>query len=92
MSKEYKKISKFSSEIKQIKAILDLREAKEVKAANKIPKKMVRYIPSSLKEPIPILQEFSSTIYMDYEALVHYRVKHSKNEFANNHINDIQII
>jgi|GEM_PF-6156607 len=38
-----------------MKAILDLREAKEVKAANKIPKKMVRYIPSSLKEPIPIL-------------------------------------
>ena len=35
MSKEYKKISKFSGEIKQMKAILDLREAKEVKAANK---------------------------------------------------------
>ena len=61
-----------------MKAILDLREAK---AANK-----------TLKDSkvIPILQEFSSTIYMDYEALVHYKVKHSKNEFANNHINDIQ--
>ena len=70
MSKEYKKISKFSDEIKQMKAILDLREAK---AANK-----------TLKDSkvIPILQEFSSTIYMDYEALVHYRVKHSKNEFC----------
>ena len=78
MSKEYKKISKFSDEIKQMKAILDLREAK---AANK-----------TLKDSkvIPILQEFSSTIYMDYEALVHYKVKHSKNEFANNHINNIQ--
>ena len=86
MSKEYKKISKFSDEIKQMKAILDLREAK---AANKT-QKMVRYIPSSLKEPIPILQEFSSTIYMDYEALVHYKVKHSKNEFSNNHINSIE--
>ena len=38
MSKEYKKISKFSSEIKQMKAILDLREAKQVEAANKTPK------------------------------------------------------
>ena len=27
---------------------------------------------------------------MDYEALVHYNVKHSKNEFANNHINGIE--
>jgi len=27
---------------------------------------------------------------MDYEALVHYKVKHSKNEFANNHINSIE--
>ena len=32
----------------------------------------------------------SSTIYMDYEALVHYKVKHSKNEFVNNHINGIE--
>ena len=32
MSKEHKKISKFSGEIKQMKATLDLREAK---AANK---------------------------------------------------------
>ena len=48
MSKEYKKISKFSGEIKQMKAILDLREAKEVKAANKI-QKDVRYIPKQLK-------------------------------------------
>ena len=45
MSKEYKKMSKFSSEIKQMKAILDLREAK---AANKTPKD-VRYIPKQLK-------------------------------------------
>ena len=45
MSKEYKKISKFSGEIKQMKAILDLREAK---AANKTPKD-VRYIPKQLK-------------------------------------------
>ena len=53
-----------------------------------------------------ILSEFSeldsSTIYsdcwkaydglVDYEALAHYRVKHSKNEFANgkNHINGIE--
>ena len=35
MSKEYKKISKFSGEIKQMKAILDLSEAK---AANKTQK------------------------------------------------------
>ena len=27
---------------------------------------------------------------MDYEALVHYKIKHSKNEFANNHINNIE--
>ena len=27
---------------------------------------------------------------MDYEALAHYRVKHSKNEFANNHIYGIE--
>ena len=27
---------------------------------------------------------------MDYEALVHYKVKHSKNEFSNNHINSIE--
>jgi len=27
---------------------------------------------------------------VDYEALVHYKVKHSKNEFANNHINSIE--
>jgi len=26
---------------------------------------------------------------VDYKALVHYKVKHSKNKFANNHINDI---
>ena len=77
-----------------MKPILDLREAK---AANKT-QKMVRYIPKivkncSVSELIPILSQYSdldsSTIYMDYEALVHYRVKHSKNEFSNNHINDI---
>ncbi len=60
----------------------------------------------SANEPIPILPEFSkfdsSTIYsdywraydglVDYAALAHYRVKHSKNEFANgkNHINGIE--
>ena len=27
---------------------------------------------------------------MDYEALVHYRVKQFKNEFVNNHINNIE--
>ena len=58
-------------------------------------------------ELIPILSQYSeldsSTIYsdcwkaydglVDYEALAHYRVKHSKNEFANgkNHINGIRI-
>jgi len=26
----------------------------------------------------------------DYEALANYRMKHSKNEFANNHINGIK--
>ena len=45
MSKEYKKISKFSSEIKQMKAILDLREAK---VANKTLKDG-KYIPKQLK-------------------------------------------
>jgi len=60
----------------------------------------------SANELLPILKEFSeldsSTIYsdcwkaydglVDYEALAHYRVKHSKNEFANgkNHINGIE--
>ena len=60
----------------------------------------------SANELIPILSEFSeldsSTIYsdcwkaydglVDYAALAHYRVKHSKNEFANgkNHINGIE--
>ena len=55
---------------------------------------------------MPILKEFSkldsSTIYSDYRkaydglvdygAKAHYRVKHSKNEFANgkNHINGIE--
>jgi len=27
---------------------------------------------------------------VDYEALAHYRVKHSKNKFANNHTNSIE--
>ena len=60
----------------------------------------------SANELIPILSEFSeldsSTIYsdcwkaydglVDYGAKAHYRVKHSKNEFANgkNHINGIK--
>ena len=60
----------------------------------------------STNELIPILSEFSKfdscTIYsdcwkaydglVDYAALAHYRVKHSKNEFANgkNHINGIE--
>ncbi|WP_454990676.1 IS1595 family transposase, partial [Campylobacter rectus] len=60
----------------------------------------------SANELLPILKEFSeldsSTIYsdcwkaydglVDYAALAHYRVKHSKNEFANgkNHINGIE--
>jgi len=56
----------------------------------------------SANEMIPILSEFSefdsSTIYSDcwkaYDGLAkaHYRVKHSKNEFANgkNHINGIE--
>ena len=60
----------------------------------------------SVNELIPILSEFSefdsSTIYsdcwkvydglVDYAAKAHYRVKHSKNEFANgkNHINGIE--
>ena len=60
----------------------------------------------SANELLPILKEFSkldsSTIYsdcrkaydglVDYVALAHYRVKHSKNEFANgkNHINGIE--
>ena len=60
----------------------------------------------SANELLPILKEFSkldsSTIYsdcrkaydglVDYEAKAHYRVKHSKNEFANgkNHINGIE--
>ncbi len=60
----------------------------------------------SASELIPILSEFSeldeSVIYfdcwkaydglVDYVALAHYRVKHSKNEFANgkNHINGIE--
>ena len=60
----------------------------------------------SANELIPILSEFSeldsSTIYsdcwkaydglVDYGAKAHYRVKHSKNEFANgkNHINGIE--
>ena len=60
----------------------------------------------SASELIPILSQYSeldsSTIYsdcrkvydglVDYTALAHYRVKHSKNEFANgkNHINGIE--
>ncbi len=60
----------------------------------------------SNKELLPILREFSelneSVIYSDswkayddlinYGAKEHYRVKHSKNEFANgkNHINGIE--
>ena len=60
----------------------------------------------SASELIPILSEFSeldeSVIYpdcwkaydglIDYAAKAHYRVKHSKNEFANgkNHINGIK--
>ena len=60
----------------------------------------------SASELIPILSQYSkldsSTIYsdcwkaydglVDYGALAHYRVKHSKNEFANgkNHINGIK--
>ena len=60
----------------------------------------------SASELLPILKEFSeldsSTIYsdcwkaydglVDYGAKAHYRVKHSKNEFANgkNHINGIE--
>ena len=48
MSKECERISKFSSEIKQMKAILDLREAKEVEAANKTLKDG-KYIPKQLK-------------------------------------------
>ena len=60
----------------------------------------------SASESIPILSEFSeldeSVIYfdcwkaydglVDYGAKAHYRVKHSKNEFANgkNHINGIE--
>ena len=60
----------------------------------------------SASELIPILSQYSeldsSTIYsdcwkaydglVDYAALAHYRVKHSKNEFANgkNHINGIE--
>ncbi|WP_141083205.1 IS1595-like element ISCamsp1 family transposase [Campylobacter concisus] len=60
----------------------------------------------SASELIPILSRYSeldsSTIYsdcwkaydglVDYAALAHYRVKHSKNEFANgkNHINGIE--
>ena len=54
----------------------------------------------SANELIPILSEFSeldeSVIYSDcwkaYDGLVDYRVKHSKNEFANgkNHINGIK--
>ena len=60
----------------------------------------------SANELLPILKEFSeldsSTIYsdcwkaydglVDYGAKAHYRVKHSKNEFANgkNHINGIE--
>ena len=60
----------------------------------------------SANELIPILSEFSeldeSVIYsdcwkaydglVDYGAKAHYRVKHSKNEFANgkNHINGIE--
>lgn len=60
----------------------------------------------SSKELLPILREFSelneSVIYSDswkaYDGLInygakeHYRVKHSKNEFANgkNHINGIE--
>jgi len=60
----------------------------------------------SASELIPILSQYSeldsSTIYsdcrkaydgsVDYGARAHYRVKHSKNEFANskNHINGIE--
>jgi putative transposase len=60
----------------------------------------------SASELIPILSQYSeldsSTIYsdcwkaydglVDYAAKAHYRVKHSKNEFANgkNHINGIE--
>ena len=60
----------------------------------------------SASELIPILSQYSeldsSTIYsdcwkaydglVDYGAKAHYRVKHSKNEFANgkNHINGIE--
>ena len=68
---------------------MDLREAKEVKNTKrcKVYTKIVKNC--SVNELMLILLKFSSTIYMDYEALAHYRVKHSKNEFANNHINDI---
>jgi|GEM_PF-5528514 len=71
-----------------MKATLDLREAKEVEAANKTPKDGKVYTQFFKRTNTDII-EVSSTIYMDYEALVHYRVKQFKNEFVNNHINDI---
>ena len=53
----------------------------------------------SASELIPILSQYSELYsdcqkayggLVDYAALAHYRVKHSKNEFANNHINGIE--
>ena len=62
---------------------------------------MVKSIPIIVKnylasELIPILSQYSELYsdcqktydgLVDYAALAHYRVKYSKNEFANNHIN-----
>ena len=53
----------------------------------------------SASELIPVLSQYSELYsdlqkaydgLVDYAALAHYRVKHSKNEFANNHINGIE--
>ena len=87
-----------------MKAILDLREAKAANKIQKMVRYIPKIVKNcSVSGLIPILSQYSeldsSTIYsdcwkaydglVDYEALVHYRVKHSKNKFVNNHINDI---
>ena len=65
---------------------------------------MVKSIPIIVKnylasELIPILPKYSELYcdcqkaydgLVDYATLAHYRVKYSKNEFANNHINGIE--
>ena len=99
MSQECEKISKFSGEIEMDESYFEAKRVRGKRGRGTSGKQPVFGIVKncSANELIPILSEFSeldsSTIYsdcwkacdglVDYGAKAHYRVKHSKNEFAN---------